>query len=181
MTTIVVDIQNAKVYSDTLITSTCNEWEKDGFLKNGKKIHDWVCQEKGKYKKLYENDSYIIAGAGCMDTLVAFKCRYPECIPVPTGLSTIMVLMKRHNAVSIITYNSEEVKQSFMDYMFDRPTKYKWKKTTKVLDGDWHVIGSGHMYALGALKAGKTPEEAIKIASSLDSSTGDDVVSFDIP
>lgn len=179
MTTIVVDIQNAKVYSDTLTTSRCDGWEKSGFLSNDKK--SWSYQEKDKFKKIFPHDSYVIAGAGCMDTLISFDKSYPDTVPLPTSLTTIMVLMRRYNSICIITYNAEMVEKTLLDIVFNRPTKYKWKRTTKVLDGDWHVIGSGDMYAMGALKAGKNPEEAIKITSSLDSSTGDDVVSFDIP
>jgi ATP-dependent protease HslVU (ClpYQ) peptidase subunit len=36
----------------------------------------------------------------------------------------------------------------------------------------FYAIGSGSEYAMGAMEAGKTPQEAIKVASKFDSSTG---------
>lgn len=182
MTTIVVDVQNAKVYSDTLTTSRFTESTKSGFIGKDNIINKWAVQSKGEYSKVFEHDSYIIAGAGCMDTLKCFNEQYPESFPKPpTSDTTIMVLMKRHKSISVMSYETVETKRSLIDFLFNRPIKYKWNKTSTVVDHDWIVFGSGAMFAQGALKSDVHPIEAIKIASSLDSSTGDDVVCFDIP
>lgn len=44
-----------------------------------------------------------------------------------------------------------------------------------------HALGSGYAYALGAMSAGMTPEEAIEIASMFDNKTGGgiDVIRFE--
>lgn len=51
-------------------------------------------------------------------------------------------------------------------FVFDDYTKWL------LVDEPFHAIGSGAEYALGAMAAGKSPREAVKIASSKDCYTG---------
>lgn len=45
----------------------------------------------------------------------------------------------------------------------------------RIKDGDFWAIGSGAHLALGAMAAGATPEEAVRIAARFDTGTNDDV------
>mgnify|MGYP000045880688 FL=1 len=45
---------------------------------------------------------------------------------------------------------------------------------------DYFSIGSGSLYALGALATGTTPKEAVKVASKLDPYTGMGIKEFNI-
>jgi len=47
--------------------------------------------------------------------------------------------------------------------------------TLTIPDGDFWAIGSGAHFALGAMAAGATPEEAVKIAARYDTGTNDTV------
>lgn len=51
-------------------------------------------------------------------------------------------------------------------YMFDRVDRWL------LIDTPYAAIGSGSLYALGAMESGKTPKEAIKVASKWDPYTG---------
>ena len=47
-----------------------------------------------------------------------------------------------------------------------------------VIEADYHAIGSGSDYALGAMMAGASPVESVRIASEFDTGTGGSIVSF---
>lgn len=49
-----------------------------------------------------------------------------------------------------------------------------------VPDGEWYAIGSGHMYAIGAMDAGCSAKEAVKIAAGRDIYTGGRIRVFKI-
>lgn len=49
-----------------------------------------------------------------------------------------------------------------------------------VIDADFHAIGSGCQFALGAMSSGATPEEAVMIASKFDNNTGGKIVSYNL-
>lgn len=59
-------------------------------------------------------------------------------------------------------------------FMFFNPGK--WMR----VDQPFYAIGSGMHFAIAALESGKTPKEAIKIASKYDPSTGNGVTVYDI-
>lgn len=47
-----------------------------------------------------------------------------------------------------------------------------------VIDAEFHAIGSGCQFALGAMSVGATPEEAVAVASKYDNATGGKIVSY---
>lgn len=47
-----------------------------------------------------------------------------------------------------------------------------------VLNSEFHAIGSGMQYAIGAMAAGKSPYKAVEIASMFDNATGYDIEEF---
>lgn len=176
MTTIVVDIKNAKAYSDTL-TST-RHFEVVG----GVKIYNLVKQTSNQYKKIYSYDDYVIVGTGCMDTLKSFAENYVNDVLVPPKNETIIaVLSKRQKAISSIIFESIEEEQSLWERLLKRPKRYTWKSKSKLLTGDWYTFGSGKYIAIGALKAGSSIQEAFSIVATIDSGTNDEIVSFYIP
>lgn len=175
MTTIIVDVKNAKVYSDTLTTST-NGCKVDGLSET------WAAQNKGAFQKIFSFNDYVIVGTGCMNTLKVFSGMFPEnALPRPSIDSTIAVLMKRHESICAIVYETVETKRTLFDKFKGNDVRYTWKHKKILLTDDWHTFGSGRHIAIGALKAGASPEEAIRIVSSVDYGTGDESVCFDIP
>lgn len=176
MTTIVVDIKNAKVYSDTLTRTRYFE------VVGGEEIYNLVKQTSKQYKKIYSYDDYVIVGTGCMDTLKSFAENYANDVFVsPINETIIAVLSKRQKAISSIIFESVEEEQSLWERLLKRPKRYTWKSKSKLLTGDWHTFGSGEYIAIGALKAGSSIQEAFSIVASIDGGTNDDIVCFDIP
>lgn len=57
-------------------------------------------------------------------------------------------------------------------FLFFNPKK--WME----LGEDYHAIGSGMHFAMGAMAKGATPAEAVKVASALDPNTGMGVRTF---
>lgn len=49
-----------------------------------------------------------------------------------------------------------------------------------VIDADYHAIGCGSDFALGAMMAGASPIESVRIASEFDTKTGGSIVSFNL-
>lgn len=180
MTTVIVDVNAAKVYSDTLITRTTSTWNKS-IMGRETKSKEWVhilCGDP-EYKKIIEKDNLIIAGCGDMDTLNAFAENYPHDLPDPTGLSKILVITKMHNSLTYFKFvTTEDKKRRWKPWI---KNKLVWKVTSHTALNGWIVMGSGEEYAWGALLAGATPSEAIKIASMKDVGTGCIVDSATIP
>ena len=176
MTTIVVDIKNAKVYSDTL-TST-RRFEVVG----GETVCNLVKQTSHQYKKIYTFNDYVIVGTGCMDTLKEFAENYVNDVLVPPKNETVIaVLSKRQKAISSIIFESVEEEMSLWERLRKKPKRYRWKSKSKLLTGDWHTFGSGRYIAIGALKAGSSIQEAFSIVGTIDGGTNDDIVYVDIP
>lgn len=176
MTTIVIDIKNAKVYSDTLTRTRYFE------VVGGEEIYNLVKQTSKQYKKIYSYDDYVIVGTGCMDTLKSFAENYANDVFVsPINETIIAVLSKRQKAISSIIFESVEEEQSLWERLLKRPKRYTWKSKSKLLTGDWYTFGSGKYIAIGALKAGSSIQEAFSIVATIDSGTNDDIVSFYIP
>lgn len=176
MTTIVVDVKNAKVYSDTLISTYHTE------TVGGESVTNLVKQSTTNYKKMFVFNNYIIVGTGCMNTLERFADNYvnDNIIP-PRSDTTIAILSKRQKVVSSIIFDSVEVPLTRWERLLKKPKRYTWTSEYKILDGDWHTFGSGKYIAIGALKAGATVDEAFSITATIDGSTNDDIVCYDIP
>lgn len=176
MTTIVVDIKNAKLYSDTLTTTYHNSRTVGGNEK------DLTWQVSDVHNKIFKCRNFAIAGTGCMDSVGSFAKHYPDgIIPKPTGKARVIVLSKRDGAISTIEFESVEVTQTWYQLLRKCPQEYRWKSEGKILTDDWFTMGSGEEYALGALLAGATIEQTYSVVSSIDVSTNDDIVELDIP
>lgn len=181
MTTIIVDVRAGVAYSDSLTTTTTttSEVRKESFLSRPiKEEKSWIYMNKG-FKKMFKMDNYVIVGSGCLKTLQDFALTYPNDIPEPKSNTVILVLQKRMNTVAYTKF------KYFVDgkkkkWSFFKKTN-KWEVTTHVADKDWLVLGSGGEVALGALLAGKSPKKAIKLTSTVDEGTNDDVTHVDIP
>lgn len=176
MTTIVVDTKNAKVYSDTLISMTIGRTTNHGFMV--KTQEQWKAYNLHEYSKIYPFDDYIIAGSGCMDTLQKFTEQYPVELPTPKGDTVVLVLSKRMNTVSYLKFTTVRHDKKWY-HLKKKPMT--WKCESKIALRDYLALGSGEDVAMGALLAGASPEDAIKLTSLVDNGTNDKVVSFYIP
>lgn len=176
MTTIVVDIKNAKLYSDTLTSTYHNSRTLGGEVK------ELTWQASNVYEKIFKFKNFAIAGTGCMESVKNFTHNYPNgIIPKPSGKARLIVLSKRNGVISAIEFESFEVEQNWHQRLRKCPLEYLWKSKGKILSGDWFTMGSGEEYALGALMAGATIEQTYSVVSSIDVSTNDDIVELDIP
>ena len=166
MTTIVIDYENQMVYADK--TGTVKHDTSHSLLERifiGNSSIDEVTSFVDTQEKIRRtSEGYLVTGAGCASTLDGFT-GWPNHIPkVPKHKTTVVILFPCGGSVRELRYTCEENKSWW------RPKK--WEQEVTVENKGFSCIGSGGMYARGALEAGVHPRDAIKAASRVDFSTG---------
>lgn len=172
MTTVVIDCENKKVYSDRVTTNTRSA--------NVGVVERWVygppsiknsTSFKLTDKVYYASSGMLVTGSGRKDTIEGF-CDHPHSFPDAFVGTTVFLLCVKGDTVQVIKYSCEGKR---------RFRHAKWKENVYTKNNGWIVTGSGAEYAKGALYAGVSPEEAIKAASMLDPFTGHEVQCTSIP
>lgn len=103
--------------------------------------------------KGYDGEQWLVGGVGSMTMLTQFVEWFKD-----TTTATETPSMENTQALAL---NSKG--QLFLYYATPYPIHIRDK---------WFAIGSGGEYAVGALEAGATPEQALRIATKRDANTG---------
>lgn len=114
----------------------------------------------------------IITGSGDRNVIQEFAKNYPNSVKEPSNAlckegTTIFVLQPRKEGFHVSKFTPKK------GLLYN-----KWEQDMFVKITGYSLIGSGKMYAAGALEAGKSPKEAIEITSKLDPYTGSYVDSW---
>lgn len=174
MTTVVVDLIEKKVYSDS--RATCNYSRSHGVLGflglPTKQTEDFF--EFGT--KIYRlQDGSLVTGAGCSSdiSLVRHCLEHKEYLVNRKfeGNTRVLHIYQDSGEVVVKVYKGEKV---FGGYKC-KTADFVLPKLKRFLS-----IGSGANYALGALASGATPEQAISAAAKLDDSTDNKIQVEDI-
>lgn len=117
MTTLIVDVQEHKVYSDTLISTDNNHTVTSKITGSPTTIKSWKQLNIGTYPKMYKHDEYIIIGCGDMEVLEDFNKKYPNDIPEPLRSSLILVISKRYKGVALNFKLLKKLNLNFLGYL----------------------------------------------------------------
>jgi hypothetical protein len=108
---------------------------------------------KFQANEAYPYADYIVGFAGTADELMEAV----DYLSNPGGYKKPPVLK---NTQGLVLTSKGDI------YLFSKLDKWL------LLDTPYAVLGSGSMYALGAMEAGATPKEAVKVATKRDPYTG---------
>ena len=184
ITTIIVDFKEGRVYADRQTTNTHAQCENKLFdTLIGNKVYGVTTLYENQTTKVHKLDNGIIfSAAGSCD--IIDKCHqavmHNKPLPSPTEEdhlgTTILVVTKTGDAenatITLTTYSSRRKSTSWY-----REQQFEWeRKSFKKTEG-YATLGSGQQYAMGALMAGATPEEAIVATSKVCLYTNADVQS----
>lgn len=169
MTTLIIDPFSNRVFTDRQGTISANY---ETFL--GKQIYTPTNYIKAD--KMAVVNSCVVVGCGAKSLVDSFRnsfakqAEFPKILPHQVN-TTVYVVRAKNKGVQADKYYPVQCG------IFKR---LEWEKVSKVING-YVADGSGAEYALGALKAGVSPEEAIKIASDLDVFTDSEVAIMELP
>jgi hypothetical protein len=182
MTTVIIDCLEQKVYTDTCVTSTRFHAPARtffGVLFNvDHKAHVNAVYREHKAVKMQRGNlgtqgigDFIMVGTGDYDLLKEFFSVYPQTCDIVLKVpqrTRILVVQKRGAGVIIDEYCVVEKPSSFF-----HKKCYHWSVDSYLKPDGYLCMGSGGHYAWAALKCGKTPGEAIVIASQCDEGTNE--------
>ena len=167
MTTVIIHGETKKVYTDSRRTCTQTNYRGEVF---------YTYHKTNKINKLV--DGTIIVGAGQVELIKSFFNKFGLCLPKLNIKSdaTIAVVNLKGDNVEVSVYKTVE-KSNFLGLY-----KYKfWEHEYHILkQSNWMTFGSGGDYAHEALNLGKSPEEAIIYASTVDQWTDAEINISDI-
>jgi len=140
----------------------------------------WYAKHDGWLDKVVKNGKFTFGTAGALRAIQILQyAKLPE--PPKTDDAKILDRFVTKELVSSIKDAFRDV-DSDADGVSDIIGSVRGRVYVFSSDGAWvrnpdgiYAVGSGAPYALGALKAGASPKEAVKIASIFDSGTNDDV------
>lgn len=153
MTTGIIDFKEGKIYTDRMVTVSLSNEETHIFDDNS-------------YEKAWHIGSgYVLVGAGLADDLVNFASSYfKRRLSSPKGRNSVAYVCTMKGDDMVHVQKFVPVKGLFFK---------KWKRVdSRMMSSGYLSYGSGGDYAWGALKAGATPMEAMRITSECDESTG---------
>lgn len=175
MTTIVIDVQNCKVYSDSRGTQSDEKFS----------IKNFGCVTEESYndttKKIFKVGNHVITGCGSLDLLtkIVGDCQRgnfhtPENFYVKSKFDfnkTKVYICKKVNG------KLSGVKLYLTPKRIPLTNMVKVKIVKEVLDQDclFYTDGSGYQYASGAVQAKATPKEAVNIAIKFDKYSGGEI------
>lgn len=159
MTTIIIDTHEGAIYTDRMVSYTRYKTTIVG----RKADHSFV-DPQGVDKVWRPTNDHYITGCGSLHDIENFVISYTTKKlrrPNSTG-SFVYVCVKKEGGVQVQKWGVNT-----------RRFWYKWELLSdRVLTGTYITDGSGGQFALGALAAGVTPEQAIIAASLCDTGTG---------
>lgn len=173
MTTIVIDFKEQSVYADKCTTythSTCLDKNLTGILFSSESERSDMKVARRETDKLYVSGNKVITGCGDTDLIRKFQRHYDSDKTTPIladEYAIIYVIEKRPQGLVVDTYKP-----------VDGPRKWYlkrqkvWQITSEVRTEGYITKGSGGDYAMGALLAGVSPQDAIRLASTVDPYTG---------
>lgn len=152
MTTIVIDFEGKRVYSDSCVST-------DRYVEiNGGDVSLGKCDER-RGQKIFKRGDVIIAGVGNSKTLERFVAYEVDSVPTKSSDNTVIFkVYERSFGLFVCKFTVMRVRHWFY-------TKRYWKAEPVLGSPRYLCAGSGQNYAEGALAAGATPEEAITAAS----------------
>lgn len=162
MTTIFIDCNDKRLYTDSRLTSS---------FVSGDEIHS------KKYchgYKIYPLSGFVIAGAGDREEIDRFVKEYElgGKIKNPKNNNTIAVISSDGYNTDVIIYNATEYKGLF-------GKKYKYKITTHKMRKGFISFGSGGDYATGAYTVCGCAITSMEAAIERDQSTGGPISCWD--
>lgn len=169
MTTLVIDCENQAVYADSCMTSQKSILQDKNLVGElFTKVEHWhpFMVVRRIRSKVTHKGEVVIVGTGCSELVTRFSSTYASEIPcgIESGEdATIYVVEKRVEGLVIDKYSVTEVRSKW----YLKPTRV-WQIESYVRTQGYVTDGSGGSFAMGALEAGCTPNEAIKVASRLD-------------
>ena len=175
MTTVIVNRETGKVYSDSRVTHT----NISGIFRSKEEY------TYSRTTKIFSIHGHIITGCGSLEVLHKMVERFHTKKMLPNTLYFRCDNDCDDTCVLVTKRSLDKVYTASYDLSI-KNLPFGWKRVNVVKDfigEDFNcsVRGSGVELAIGALEQGATPEEAIKIASKHDMYTDDNIQTFDIP
>lgn len=181
MTTLVVDFEEQKIYTDTQLTKSNPLRTERNIFKElfniGKSAHDCWGRGYDKVTKAWVIDeNTLYTGTGDYDLICEMRQHFEN----ERGLPDINTSGYLGTTLLTLTKVGDKVVLNSYEVVGDGKTlfgnfKYKWEHLTYRNVQRYHTYGSGMDFARGALNFGATPEEAIIAASKTDLGTNDKV------
>ena len=176
MTTFVIDCERQAVYADSCRTTVkLAQHDKTivGHLLTTSPHWADFRVIRFKTSKIRQKENVVIVGAGDSELISRFSSTYGS--EMPCGIkseedATIYVVEKRDVGLVVDKYTVAEKRPKW--YL---KKKQVWCIESTVLTKGFITGGSGVEFAQGALEAGCTPTEAIKVASRLCPYTNSEV------
>ena len=153
MTTLLLDLKNKKLYTDSRVTSS----NYSGLIKKKKKE-----SFEDNFVKFYPSKKYMrmYTGTGCVRDIEKVIKTIEAGRQPKIKSKTSVWQIDNYPSFKVVSYGNSE--------------------TYAVENVDFLCNGSGGEFAAGAVKAGSTPMEAMDIAIELDRYSGGEIKCYDV-
>lgn len=178
MTTIILDIQNCKVYSDSRGTETDTKLIREGFRFKNKEVYNFYDDTQ----KIFRTNNHIVTGSGSLalleaivDMVVGGCYHIPDCLytrnKYDLGKTTVVICRKHGESLTGVKVQLTPKRILGTRFIKVDITKSKIKSSERFM-----TLGSGREFAIGALRAESTPEKAMDIAKEFDKYSGGETI-----